>query len=42
MASAENPMQLDRSARARRHNHALVALGRRVWREDCTFDTTLA
>ena len=42
MASAENPMQLDRSARARRHNHALVALGRRVWHEDCTFDTTLA
>ena len=27
---------------ARRHNHALVALARRVWREDCTLGDALA
>ena len=32
----------ERSARARRHNHALVALGRQVWNEDCTFETAIA
>ncbi|TXH65486.1 MAG: GGDEF domain-containing protein [Lysobacteraceae bacterium] len=32
----------ERGARARRHNHALVALGRRVWREDCDFETAIA
>jgi EAL domain-containing protein (putative c-di-GMP-specific phosphodiesterase class I) len=34
-----------RSARpdwARRHNQALVALARQVWREDCTLDTAFA
>lgn len=31
----------ERSARARRHNHALVALGRQVWNEDCTFETAI-
>ena len=42
MASAGSPKHLERCARARRHNHALVALGRRVWHEDCTFDTAIA
>jgi EAL domain-containing protein (putative c-di-GMP-specific phosphodiesterase class I)/GAF domain-containing protein len=32
----------ERGARARRYNHALVALGRRVWHEDCTYETALA
>jgi EAL domain-containing protein (putative c-di-GMP-specific phosphodiesterase class I)/GAF domain-containing protein len=32
----------ERSARARRYNHALVALGRRVWHEDCSLDSALA
>ena len=32
----------ERSARARRHNHALVALGRQVWHDDCTFETAIA
>jgi predicted signal transduction protein with EAL and GGDEF domain len=32
----------DRGAWARRHNHALVALARRVWRDDCTLQTALA
>ena len=41
-ASARNPKYLERGARARRHNHALVALGRRVWHEDCTFETAIA
>lgn len=42
MASAASSKQQERGARARRHNHALVALGRRVWHEDCTFDTAIA
>lgn len=42
MASAARSKQQERGARARRHNHALVALGRRVWHEDCTFDTAIA
>ena len=42
MATAGSPKHLKRCARARRHNHALVALGRRVWHEDCTFDTAIA
>ncbi len=42
MVSAVNPKHYERGARARRHNHALVALGRRVWHEDCTFDTAIA
>ena len=42
MASAASPKEQDRGTRARRHNHALVALGRRVWHEDCTFDTASA
>src|SRR5688500_7602490 len=32
----------DAGAWARRHNHALVALARRVWSEDCTLDDALA
>lgn len=32
----------DRGAMARRHNHALVALGRRVWSEDCTLESAIA
>ena len=40
-ASAGSHRQLERGARARRHNHALVALGRRVWHEDCTFETAI-
>lgn len=40
--SAASPKQQERGARARRHNHALVALGRRVWHEDCTFETAIA
>ncbi len=31
----------ERGARARRHNHALVALGRRVWHEDCTLESAI-
>lgn len=42
MASAASPKEQDRGTRARRHNHALVALGRRVWHEDCTFETAIA
>ncbi len=41
-ASAESQRQLERGARAPRHNHALVALGRRVWNEDCTFEIAVA
>ena len=41
-AIAVSPKHQERSARARRHNHALVALGRRVWHEDCTFETAIA
>ncbi|MBB1473203.1 MULTISPECIES: GGDEF and EAL domain-containing protein [unclassified Luteimonas] len=32
----------DSGAWARRHNHALVSLARRVWTERCTLDTALA
>ncbi len=39
--SVMNPVLNERGARARRYNHALVALGRRVWHEDCTFDTAI-
>lgn len=42
MASAGSPKHLERCARARLHNHALVALGRRVWHEDCTFETAIS
>jgi EAL domain-containing protein (putative c-di-GMP-specific phosphodiesterase class I)/GGDEF domain-containing protein len=41
-ASAGSPKHHERGVRARRHNHALVALGRRVWHEDCTFETAIA
>ncbi len=41
-AIAGSPKHQERSVRARRHNHALVALGRRVWHEDCTFETAIA
>jgi EAL domain-containing protein (putative c-di-GMP-specific phosphodiesterase class I)/GAF domain-containing protein len=37
-----NEGALERGARARRYNHALVALGRRVWHEDCTYESALA
>ena len=40
--SAGSRRQLERGARARRHNHALVALGRRVWHDDCTFESAVA
>ncbi len=39
--SVTNPVLNERGARARCYNHALVALGRRVWHEDCTFDTAI-
>jgi EAL domain-containing protein (putative c-di-GMP-specific phosphodiesterase class I)/GAF domain-containing protein len=42
LTEAGSQTVVDRGARARRYNHALVALGRRVWHEDCTFDTALA
>lgn len=32
----------DRGAWARRHNHALVSLARRVWQRDCTLGNALA
>ena len=41
-ASIRSQKYQERGARARRHNHALVALGRRVWQEDCTFETAIA
>jgi len=41
-AGAGSPRQLDRGAMARRHNHALVAMGRRVWSEDCTLESAIA
>ena len=41
-AGAGNPKQHDRGAQARRHNHALVAMGRRVWSEDCTLESAIA
>jgi len=31
----------ERGARARQHNHALVALGRQVWHDDCTLETAI-
>ena len=31
----------ERGSRARRHNHALVALARQVWSDDCPLDTAL-
>ncbi len=37
-----HPALSERGALARRYNHALVALGRRVWHHDCTFETALA
>ncbi len=33
--------KLDRGAWARRHNHALVALARRVWHDDCNLATAM-
>jgi EAL domain-containing protein (putative c-di-GMP-specific phosphodiesterase class I)/GGDEF domain-containing protein len=41
-AGAGSPRQHDRGAQARRHNHALVAMGRRVWSEDCTLESAIA
>ena len=32
----------DRGAWARRHNHALVSLARRVWQDGCTLETAIA
>lgn len=32
----------DRGAWARRHNHALVSLARRVWQDDCTLERAFA
>ena len=32
----------DRGAWARRHNHALVSLARRVWQDDCTLEDAFA
>ena len=39
--NAGNPRHAERSARALRHNHALVALARRVWSDDCTLQTAI-
>lgn len=41
-ANAGHPRHSERSARALRHNHALVALARRVWSDDCTLQTAIA
>lgn len=41
-ANVGNPRHAERSARALRHNHALVALARRVWSDDCTLDSAIA
>ena len=41
-ASAGSQKHQERGARARRYNHALVALARRVWSEDCTLDSAIA
>ena len=41
-ANAGHPRHAERSARALRHNHALVTLARRVWSEDCTLHTAIA
>ena len=40
-ANAGNPKHAERSARALRHNHALVALARQVWSDDCTLQTAI-
>ena len=41
-ANAGHPRHAERSARALRHNHALVALARRVWSDDCTLQSAIA
>jgi EAL domain-containing protein (putative c-di-GMP-specific phosphodiesterase class I)/GGDEF domain-containing protein len=40
--AASSPVLNERSERVRQYGHALVALGRRVWREDCTYESALA
>lgn len=40
-ASAGSQKHQERGARARRYNHALVALARRVWSEDCSLDSAI-
>lgn len=40
--SAGSQNATERGARARRHNHALVALGRQVWHEDCTLESAIS
>ncbi len=40
--SQENGEHDRRGAWARRHNHALVSLARRVWERDCTLDSAFA
>ena len=40
-ADAQAVNKLDRGAWARRYNHALVALARSVWDDDCTLGTAL-
>lgn len=40
--SQENGEQHHRGAWARRHNHALVSLARRVWERDCTLESAFA
>ncbi|TXH65487.1 MAG: sensor domain-containing phosphodiesterase [Lysobacteraceae bacterium] len=40
--SAVNGEAVERSTRARRHNHALVALGRQIWHADCSLGTAIA
>ena len=42
VASTKTSAGSDRGAQARRHNRALVALGRRVWSEECTLESALA
>lgn len=42
MTASSGKKQQDRIARARRHNHSLVMLARRVWSDDCTLETAIA
>ncbi|TWT22353.1 sensor domain-containing phosphodiesterase [Luteimonas marina] len=40
--SGQASARIDRGAWARRHNHALVSLARRVWQDDCTLENAFA
>ena len=41
-ANRQTDERRDRGAWARRHNHALLSLARRVWQDDCTLDGAFA